>query len=115
MTRRRVEFAGYGLAVLLAWLVLLPLWFVVVEGVRGPDGPTLEAVRRFLVGGHEWRAVTNSLVLSLLTVSGAALLGVPLAILVTRVECPGRRVAMTLLSLPAVLPPLVGVIGFLFL
>lgn len=103
------------LAALLAWLVLLPLAFVVVEAVRGPEGFTLEAVRRFAGAGPEWRAVWASLWISLASVGGAALLGVPLAVLVSRLRFPGRRLVGTMLALPAVLPPLVGVIAFLFL
>lgn len=117
MSRRRPgpEGAGVVLAALLAWLVLLPLAFVVVEAVRGPDGLTLEAVRRFAGAGPEWRAVWASLWISLASVGGAALLGVPLAVLVSRLRFPGRGVVGTMLALPAVLPPLVGVIAFLFL
>jgi iron(III) transport system permease protein len=112
---RATEWAGYLAAIVLTWLVLLPLAFVALEAVRGTHGPTFEAVGRFAAGAHEWRAVINSLVVSLLTVAGSALLGVPLAVAASRVEFPGRRIAATLLALPAVLPPLVGVIGFLFL
>lgn len=117
MSRRRPgpEAAGVLLVAVLAWLVLLPLAFVVVEAVRGPEGLTLEAVRRFAGAGPEWRAVWASLWISLATVGGTALLGVPLAVLVSRVRFPGRRVVGTMLAMPAVLPPLVGVIAFLFL
>jgi len=113
--RRRLEGAGLLLSLVLSWLVLFPLGFVAIEAVRGPTGPTMEGIQRFVTASHEWRIVLNSLILSVASVAGAALLGVPLAILVTRVEFPGRRVVATLLSLPVVLPPLVGVIAFLFL
>jgi iron(III) transport system permease protein len=39
----------------------------------------------------------------------------PLAFLFERVDFPGRKVLGTLVALPAVLPPLVGVVAFLFL
>jgi iron(III) transport system permease protein len=109
------ELAGWVVGLVLAWLVLLPLAFVVIEAFRGPQGPTLEAVRRFVEAAPEWRAVWSSLWLSLASVAGSAVLGVPLALLVSRVRFPGHRVAATLFALPAVLPPLVGVIAFLFL
>jgi iron(III) transport system permease protein len=115
MNRLRIELVGVALLLVLGWLVLLPLGFVVIEAVSTPHGPSLEAVHRFFGGRHEWRAVGNTIVLSFLSVLGAALLGIPLALLVTRVRFPGRRIAATLLALPAVLPPLVGVLGFLFL
>jgi iron(III) transport system permease protein len=117
VTRRRPgpEVAGLLLGLVLAWLVLLPLAFVLIEAVRGPEGWSLEAVRRFAAQPPEWRAVWNSLWLSVASVAGAGLLGVPLALVVSRVRFPGRRVVGTLIALPAVLPPLVGVIAFLFL
>lgn len=99
----------------LVWLVLLPLGFVVVEAFRGPSGVTVRPLVRFLSSANEWRPYLNSLVLSVASVVGAGLLGVPLAFLVTQVRFPGRRMAGTLLALPAVLPPLVGVLAFLFL
>ena len=40
---------------------------------------------------------------------------IPLAFLFERAEFPGRRTLGTLIALPVVLPPLVGVIAFLFL
>jgi iron(III) transport system permease protein len=45
----------------------------------------------------------------------AGLLGVPLAFLVGRYDVPGGRLLGALVALPAVLPPLVGVVAFLFL
>jgi iron(III) transport system permease protein len=45
----------------------------------------------------------------------AGLVGIPLAVLVTRYDFPGRRILSGVIALPAVLPPLVGVVAFLFL
>ena len=45
----------------------------------------------------------------------SAAVGVPLAFLFERAEFPGRRVLGALVALPVALPPLVGVIAFLFL
>ena len=116
MTRpRSLRWLGLLTGALLAWLVLLPLLFVALEAVRSRHGMTLEALGRFVSVPMEWHVLANSLLLSILSVIGSALLGVPLALLVTRVDFPGRRLAATLLSLPAVLPPLVGVMAFLFL
>jgi iron(III) transport system permease protein len=53
--------------------------------------------------------------ISLATVALSAAIGVPLALLFERTEFPGRRVLGALVALPVVLPPLVGVIAFLFL
>ena len=115
--RRGIRREAIGLLVLLllAWMVVYPLALVLSEAFGGPGRWTLEAVRRFGREGNEWRALFASLWLSVASVAGAALIGVPLGFLVTRIGFPGRRVVATLLGLPAVLPPLVGVIAFLFL
>src|SRR5213075_1283436 len=45
----------------------------------------------------------------------AAALGIPLAFLFEWFDFPGRKTLVALVALPVVLPPLVGVIAFLFL
>ncbi|MEU4690306.1 ABC transporter permease [Actinoplanes sp. NPDC023714] len=61
--------------------------------------------------------VTTALRLSLVTASVATLvcllLGVPLAWLLARVEFPGRRIVRALITVPLVLPPVVGGIALL--
>ena len=103
------------LLVLLVWLVAYPIVLVLVEGLRGPSGWTLEHVRVFLSRSTEWQALWGSLWTSLASVVLAAAIGVPLAFLFSRYDLPGRRILGGLIALPAVLPPLVGVIAFLFL
>ncbi len=111
----RREGAGLLLVLVLGWLVVYPLAMVLTEAVGGPGAWTLEAVRRFAREGNEWRALGASLGLSVASAVGAALVGVPLGFLTARIAFPGRRIVATLLGLPAVLPPLVGVLAFLFL
>ena len=112
---KRRELLGLLVLLLLAWLVVYPLVLVLGEAVGGPGAWTLEAVRRFGREGNEWRALFASIWLSVASVAGAAVIGIPLGFLVTRIVFPGRRVVATMLGLPAVLPPLVGVLSFLFL
>jgi iron(III) transport system permease protein len=83
--------------------------------LRDPAGWTLRYVRLFLDRPTEWRALWGSLWISVVSVLLAALIGVPLAFLFARYEVPGGRVLGGLVALPAVLPPLVGVVAFLFL
>jgi iron(III) transport system permease protein len=115
---RRARSGSLGAALLLAlllWLVLYPLALVLVEGLRGPEGWTLAHVREFVSRPTELRALWASLWTSLASVALAALIGVPLALLLARYDLPGGRVLGGLVALPAVLPPLVGVVAFLFL
>lgn len=116
MTRAtRRELGGLLLVLVLVWLIVYPLALVLIEAVGGPGRWTGEALRRFGREGNEWRALGASIGLSLASVAGAALTGIPLGFLVSRVAFPGRRIVGTLLALPAVLPPLVGVLAFMFL
>jgi iron(III) transport system permease protein len=115
---RRARGGAIGAALLLAglaWLVAYPLLLVLAEGARGPDGWTLDYLREFIGRPTEMRALWGSLWISLASVALAALLGVPLAFLVARYDLPGGRVLGGMVALPAVLPPLVGVLAFLFL
>ncbi len=113
--RQRVELLGAALLVLLVWLIVYPLILVLVEGFRKPGGWTLDFVRLFLQQRNEAQALWGSVWISLVSVLLAALIGVPLAFLFGRYDFPGRRILSWLVALPAVLPPLVGVIAFLFL
>ena len=116
MTRdRRRQLVGAFILVLLLWLVVYPLLLVLVEGFHGPGGWTLDFVRLFLHRPTEWRALWGSVWISLASVVLAALIGIPLALLFGRYDLPGGRVLSGLVALPAVLPPLVGVLAFLFL
>jgi iron(III) transport system permease protein len=112
---RRSTLVGAALLVLLLWLIVYPLALVLVAGFRGTDGWTLEFVREFLHRRNEAQALWGSLWISLATVVLAAVIGVPLAFLFYRYDFPGRRIVGGLVALPAVLPPLVGVLAFLFL
>lgn len=107
---------GAGVVIaLLVWLVAYPILLVTRDAFAGPGGWTLDYVRAFLARPNEWQAFWGSLWLSLATVALAALIGIPLAFLFSRYEFPGRRVLGALVALPVALPPLVGVVAFLFL
>ncbi|HEV8399594.1 MAG TPA: iron ABC transporter permease [Gemmatimonadales bacterium] len=109
MSRRSAQILGAALALLLAWLVLFP---IVVVARDAADG---NALRAFFGRGGEWAALWASVWISLVSVALAAAIGVPLAFLFEWFDFPGRKTLGALVALPVVLPPLVGVIAFLFL
>jgi iron(III) transport system permease protein len=109
VTVRRRLIAPLALTLLLAWLVLYPILIAVVAAAR-PD-----ALAAFASRASEWRALWASLWISVASVALAAAIGVPLAFLFEGLEFPGRKTLGSLIALPAVLPPFVGVIAFLFL
>src|SRR5256712_7112767 len=100
---------GALLTPLPAWLLLYPRSVVMAEAARG------DALAAFLSGGGEWHALWASVWISLASVALAAAVGVPLAFLFEWLDFPGRKTLGSVIALPAVLPPFVGVIAFLFL
>ncbi len=114
---RRWPWVAVGVVAGLVWLVGYPLLLTLLEGLGGGRAGhwTLEYVAAFLRRSDEWRALGRSVWISLASVVLAALVGVPLAFVFARTSFPGRRVLGALVALPVALPPLVGVIAFLFL
>ncbi len=120
MSRRSLRslLPALAIAALLAWLVGYPLLTTLLEALGGPQGPhgwTLAGFAEFFRRRDEWMALWRSLWISAASVVLAGLVGVPLAFLFERTEFPGRRLLGAIVALPVALPPLVGVIAFLFL
>jgi len=97
------------LTLLLAWLVIYPILIVAVDAAHP------SALRDFFTRPGEWAALWASVWISLVSVILAAAIGIPLAFLFEWFDFPGRKTLGALVALPVVLPPLVGVIAFLFL
>ena len=106
--RRRGNLASLLLVLGLAWLIVYPLLLVGAEATHAD-------LRGFARTASEWTALWGSLWISVTSVVLAGAIGIPLALVFERYDFPGRRVLGALIALPAVLPPLVGVIAFLFL
>lgn len=110
MTTRR----GRGALLAALPLLLILLWMVVYPNVAVISG-SLGHWGEFAGSPSDVEALVNSLIISVASVVAALAIGVPLAFLLTRVDFPGRKVLRAVATLPAALPPLVGVISFLFL
>jgi iron(III) transport system permease protein len=102
-------------AAILVWLVGFPLLMTLLDALGYPQGWTTENFSEFARRGDEWMALWRTLWISVASVLLAAAVGVPLAFLFERAEFPGRRILGALVALPIALPPLVGVLAFLFL
>lgn len=96
---------------LLAWTVLYPNTAVVFGSFEGG----LQHWREFMASPADREALSSTLIISIASVFAALAIGVPLAFLLTRFDFRGRRALRIVATLPAALPPLVGVISFLFL
>ncbi|MFC8720811.1 ABC transporter permease [Kitasatospora sp. NPDC057198] len=110
--RRRPRGVGRAPAALLL-PALLGLAFLVLPLlgllVRAP----WSALPELLTGPEVWQALKLSLLSATLATGVALVLGVPLAWLLARTEFPGRRLVRALVTLPLVLPPVVGGVALL--
>jgi len=113
--KRVPRLPALAVVTLLAWLVGYPLLITLIESLGGPKAWTLGYFAEFFSRRDEWMALWRSLWISTASVALAALVGVPLAFLFERTDFPGRRILGAIVALPVALPPLVGVIAFLFL
>ncbi|HEY0306179.1 MAG TPA: iron ABC transporter permease [Longimicrobiales bacterium] len=101
--------------IVLLWTVLYPNLFVLRDSLTADGNFTLQHYARFADSRADLRALWNSVWISLASVVFSAAIGIPLAFFFARLDFPGRRVLSALSALPVLLPPLVGVISFLFL
>lgn len=109
----------------LRWLLFLSLLLLIVyplavmfeQSLRTGGSWSLANYLRFfsLQESRSLQALWGSVYLSLTTVLLAGLIGVPLALLFERIDLPAKKFLAAIATLPIVLPPLVGVVAFLFL
>jgi iron(III) transport system permease protein len=96
---------------LLLWSVVLPNIAIVASSFEHG----LRYWRDFVASPSDMEALRTTLVIAVGSVIAALIIGIPLAFLLTRYEFRGRRLLSAAATLPAALPPLVGVVAFLFL
>jgi iron(III) transport system permease protein len=114
MSRFRRSLAPALLTLVLFWIIGYPLLLTLAEALGAPRW-TLAHVAEFARRPAEWAALWASLWIAVATVFLSAAIGIPLAFVFERAEFPGRRLLGTLVALPVALPPLIGVLAFLFL
>ena len=118
-TRGRTPGALIGF--LLIWLflivfVLYPLTRIFYDAFTGEAGEfTLAHFHEFFTDRYYLRALVNSLLLGVATVITTSVIGIAVAFLIVRFEFPFRNLFGYLTMLPMILPPLVGVLGFVFI
>lgn len=96
--------------------VVYPLIKLFVDAFAAPEGSfTLEYFSGFFRDGYYLKALLNSMILSTGTVISASLLGFAVSYLLVRYDFPGRKVFSYLTMVPMIMPPLVGVMGFVFI
>jgi iron(III) transport system permease protein len=111
--------AALGFALIWAFLavfVLYPLTRVFYDAFTGDDGGlTIANFREFFGDEFYVRSLWRSLLLAVTAVATTSILGIAVAFLLVRCEFPFRNLFSYLTMLPMILPPLVGVLGFVFI
>jgi iron(III) transport system permease protein len=76
---------------------------------------TLKNFYDFFTDSYYLKSLVNSLLLGIGTVMTTSILGIAVAFLLLRYEFPGRNLFSYLTIIPMIMPPLVGVMGFVFI
>src|SRR6266851_2866474 len=108
---------GFGLIwAFLILFVLYPLTRIFYDAFSNDTGQlTLANFHEFFTDRYYLRSLWNSLVLGAATVIATSVIGIAVAFLIIRYEFPWRNLFSYLAMLPMILPPLVGVLGFVFI
>jgi iron(III) transport system permease protein len=112
--RRRNAWLIFAITLaIFAVLFLFPLGMVIKGGFIDENG---KVTSRFVVGVFQnpiyAQGLLNSLGIALGTTALVTLIAVPLAVLATRYDFPGKSIFSALVLVPMILPPFVGAIGF---
>jgi iron(III) transport system permease protein len=102
---------AYVLIAILLWTVVYPNAAVVV----GSAAHGFRYWRTFATSPADLEALWTTVWISVVSVIASCIIGVPLAFLLARRAFPGRRILQAVATLPGALPPLVGVVAFIFL
>ena len=96
--------------------VLFPLTRIFYDAFTNESGLfTLANFAEFFTDRFYLRSLWNSLVLGVAAVITTSVIGIAVAFLIIRYEFPYRNLFGYLTMLPMILPPLVGVLGFVFI
>jgi iron(III) transport system permease protein len=111
--------AAVGFSLIWAFLILFalfPLIRIFYDAFTNEVGQlTLANFREFFTDTFYLRSFWKSLVLGAAAVFTTSVIGVGVAVLLIRYDFPGRNLFSYLTTLPLILPPLVGVLGFVFI
>lgn len=95
-----------------ACFFLMPIWSTLeVAFVSTKGGFTLEYVWEVFRNPVYREGLWNSLIMGSFTTLGCLIVAVPLALVFTRYEFPGKPLLNSLILVPMILPPFVGAIG----
>ena len=112
MSRRFAFFVFLAMAAFFACFFVMPIWSTLRAAFFDADQHfTLDFVWEVFRNPVYREGLWNSFAVGLLSTLGCVVLGVPLAVVFTRYEFPGKSLLNSLLLLPMIIPPFVGAIG----
>ena len=117
MRRPSLGLAGFALIwAFLIVFVLFPLTRIFYDAFTNEAGRfTLENFQEFFHDSFYLRSFWQSMVLGAAAVVTTSVIGITVAFLIVRFEFPYRQLFSYLTMLPLILPPIVGVLGFVFI
>lgn len=111
--------AAFGFSLIWAFLILFaifPLVRIFYDAFTDEVGHlTLVNFYEFFTDSFYLRSLWKSLLLGVSAVITTSVIGIAVAVLLIRYDFPGRNLFSYLTTLPLILPPLVGVLGFVFI
>jgi iron(III) transport system permease protein len=117
LPRATAAVLGFGLiwAFLIAF-VLFPLTRIFYDAFTNEAGQLTAAnFQAFFTDSFYLRSFWRSMLLGLAAVFTTSVIGIAVAFLIVRYDFPYRKLFSYLTMLPMILPPLVGVLGFVFI
>src|SRR5215203_2505018 len=115
-TNLRLEHFVMGAAIVaLIILVVLPLLFLLIGSLKGPEGMSLDHFSEVLSGRLYVNALKNSLILGAWTGLFSLLIGLTLAWAVSRTDVPWKPFIRATATLSYLLPPFLTAIAFTYL
>src|SRR5215217_515386 len=115
-SRLRLEHFVMGAAIVaLIILVVLPLLFLLIGSLKGPEGMSLEHFSEVLSGRLYVNALKNSLILGAWTGLFSLIIGLVLAWAVSRTDVPWKPFIQATATLSYLLPPFLTAIAFTYL
>jgi iron(III) transport system permease protein len=117
LPRGTLSVLGFGLIwAFLIVFVVFPLLRIFYDAITDDAGHlTLAHFHEFFTDSFYLRSLWKSLLLAFATVFTTSVIGISVAFLILRYDFPGRNLFSYLTMLPLILPPLVGVLGFIFI
>lgn len=119
MRAPRISLATAGFSLIWAFLILFilfPLTRIFYDAFSNDAGHlTLANFAEFFTDAFYLRSLWQSLVLGVAAVITTSVIGIAVAFLIIRYDFPGRNLFSYLTMLPIILPPLVGVLGFVYI